>query len=88
MKRQQIDEARNDVEKALKGNYRLVYPVLPKLEPEEEGYEESLKVARDTMAAYKRMLDTSKELHEYLNSGKKIKDGNTLRMQKEVEMKE
>ena len=54
--------------------------MLPKLEPEAEGFEESVKVAQDTMAAYKKMLDTSKELHEYLNSGKKIKDGNTLRM--------
>ena len=40
------------------------------------------------MAAYKRMLDISKELHEFLNSGKKIRDGNTLRVQKEFEMKE
>jgi hypothetical protein len=40
------------------------------------------------MGAYKRMLDTSKELHEFLSSGKKIRDGNTLRTQKELEMKE
>lgn len=37
------------------------------------------------MATYKRMLETSRELHEFLSSGKKIRDGNTLRAQKDLE---
>jgi uncharacterized protein (DUF111 family) len=35
--------------------------------------------------AYKKMLETSKELYDYFTSGKKNKDGNTLKAIKEEE---
>lgn len=31
------------------------------------------------MARYRAMLDTSKSIYEYLNKGKKIKEGKTLK---------
>lgn len=34
---------------------------------------------------YKKMLETSKELYDYFTSGKKNKDGNTLKVIREEE---
>jgi hemoglobin-like flavoprotein len=47
------------VEEGLRGGYRMIYPL-----PETE--ENSVQAEK-----YKKMLETSKELYEYFNSGKK-----------------
>jgi len=55
---------REATEEALLGGYRLIYPCYSN---------------EEKMNQYKKMLDVSKQIHDYLTSGKKIKDGKTLR---------
>lgn len=66
IKRQSIDEQRNEIEKKLMGGYRRIFPC-----------EDVVKKEK-----YKKMLDISKELYDYLDKGKR---GINLRMLREQE---
>ena len=75
---------RNEPELKLRGKYRLVYPVIPHQLPEKEEeiteLDKEMKTEADQkIADYKKMLEVSKCLFEFFNSGKKIKDGNTIK---------
>ena len=80
-KRQFHENQRNEPELRLKGKYRLIYPLLHANIPEEEmtDQDKEIKLEIDQkIADYKKMLDVAKDLFEFFNSGKKIKDGGTM----------
>jgi hypothetical protein len=45
----------------------------------DKNFVDSIKSLVNTLNKYKKMLQTSKEIYEFFTSGKKIKDGNSLK---------